>query len=82
MTAAGGSAQGSGPSYASIGTLIEQNAEALVDAWSERVSQQQGQARRDHAEALRDELPAFLRALGAQLASGAEAGRCARARSE
>jgi signal transduction histidine kinase len=75
MTAAGGSAQGGGPSYASIGALIEQNAEALVDAWSERVSQAQAPARRAHAGALRDELPAFLRALGAQLASGAEADR-------
>jgi len=55
--------------FEEIGRIIERDAEVLIDRWARRAIQEQPQAEPTHRGEMRDDLPAFLRAIGQWLAS-------------
>jgi signal transduction histidine kinase/ActR/RegA family two-component response regulator len=54
--------------HSEVGILIQENAETLVDLWSERAVREQPRAERVHHSVLQNHLRDFLRKLGASLA--------------
>jgi PAS domain S-box-containing protein len=55
--------------FEEIGRIIERDADVLIDRWARRAIQEQPQAEPTHRGEMRDDLPAFLRAIGQWLAS-------------
>jgi signal transduction histidine kinase len=53
--------------HGEIGSLIEANAEALLERWCHRALEEEPMAKRVHMEVLRDHLAKFLRTIGAAL---------------
>jgi len=58
--------------HSEIGHILLQNANTLVDLWSERAVREQPNVERVHHEVLQDHLHEFLRRLGAALAESQE----------
>ncbi len=53
--------------HVEIGTLIQRDANLLVERWCDRAIAEQPSARRVHADILRDQFPSFLRDMGRDL---------------
>src|SRR4051794_20682437 len=53
--------------HAEIGKLLERDADTLVELWCIRAVEEQPAAKRAHQDALRDDLPGFLRAIAKAL---------------
>ena len=63
-------------SHAEIGALLQSQASVIIDRWCRKAPQEMEAAARVHHEALRDDLPAFLVAMGEALAgTAAEPGK-------
>jgi signal transduction histidine kinase len=55
-----------------IAKMLQRDAEALIERWSDRAAAEQPDARRAHRDVLRDGLAAFLTALGRSLGESSE----------
>jgi signal transduction histidine kinase len=53
--------------HVEIGKLLERDADTLVELWCMRAVEEQSAAKRAHHDALRDDLPVFLRAMAKAL---------------
>jgi signal transduction histidine kinase/CheY-like chemotaxis protein len=67
--------------HVEVGSVIERDAEPLVERWCTRAATEQPRARRIHYEALRDQFPGFLRAMGRGLSAAGSAEQSERAAS-
>ena len=65
-------------SHAEVGTLLQRDAAAIVERWCDAALVEQATAQRVHSEALRDELPAFIDAMGRSLRKAGASGAAPR----
>jgi len=59
-------------SHVEIGALLQRNADAIIDRWCRAARSEEAVARHVHHEVLRDDLPAFLDAMGRALKQSGE----------